>query len=248
VRCGSQTQPLVTYGTGQENSSIEGLPLDTRIVPRHVYDNRQNTTNVSVPAGFKPVWEDDRLNPYRAERTLQPAEIKGVVSLPPGYRLVNWGDGRLNLRRGIPAGQGAAQANQIWTDTVPRKLIAVPTKPPVVQVPAGTLQAQVSQTSVVTRISTRSAAVIAKPVPPTPAPKLKGRYVRVAIYAGDAEARAVARALAGTGLPTRVGAVRSSSYRVVLAGPFSSNSKAKAALKQVRGAGYLEARDILKRR
>jgi len=244
VRCGPQAEPPVTYGLGEKSSSLESLPPDTRIVPRHVYDNRQNTTNVSIPAGYRTVWEDDRLNPYRAERTLRPAEVKGVVNVPPGYRLVDWGDGRLNLRRGIPAGQGEAQANQIWTNTVPRKLIAVPTQPPVVQVPAGTLQAQVSRTSVVTRVSTRSAAVVAKPVTPTPArtPKLKGRYVHVAIYAGDAEARAVARALAGTGLPTRVGAVKSSGYRIVLAGPFSSNSKAKAALKQLRGAGYLEAK------
>lgn len=41
-----------------------------RVVPRQVYENRLNQQGISVPKGYRPVWEDDRLNPYRAEQTL----------------------------------------------------------------------------------------------------------------------------------------------------------------------------------
>jgi sporulation related protein len=243
VRCGPQAEPPVTYRPSRQQSSVENLPLDTRVVPRHVYENRQNTTNVSVPAGYKAAWDDDRLNPYRAERTLRPAEVKGIVSVPAGYRLVDWGDNRLNLRRGVSTAAGETQASQIWSNTVPRKLITVRTGSPDALVPVNSVQAQATQTGSVTRISTRSAPAAAVAAPaPAPVTVKRGRYVRVAVYAGEAEARAIAKALAGTGLPMRLGAVKSSNQRVVLAGPFTSSAQAKAALNQLRGAGYLEAR------
>ena len=55
---------------GQVVKADAPLPASTRVVPRHVYENRQNTQNVSVPRGYARVWDDDRLNPKRAEQTL----------------------------------------------------------------------------------------------------------------------------------------------------------------------------------
>ena len=46
------------------------LPGDTRIVPRHVYENRVQLSG-GVPGGYRPAWEDDRLNPYRAWQTVE---------------------------------------------------------------------------------------------------------------------------------------------------------------------------------
>jgi len=64
----------------------------------------------------------------------------------------------------------------------------------------------------------------------------------VATYATENDARSVAQSLARSGLPMRLGTVKSSGNKMVLAGPFASKAEAKAALKKVRGAGYRKAR------
>ncbi len=236
VRCGPQTEAPVTYARGEKHSAVTSVPSDTRVVPRHVHDKRQNTTNVSVPAGYKAVWDDGRLNPHRAERTLRPAQVRGVVNVPSGYKLVDWGDNRLNLNRGVRTAQGDAQSNQIWSNTVPRTLVNVPTRARVVTVARGTAPAQDPQT-VVTRLSTRSA-----PVAPPAASSGRRIYVRVAIYSAEAEARAAAQSLARAGLPMHLGVIKSSGKKVVLAGPFATKAQARTALGQVRGAGFRRAR------
>ena len=237
MRCGPQAEPPVTYGRGEKHSAASVAP-DTRVVPRHVYDNRQNTNNVTVPSGYKTVWDDGRLNPNRAEMTLNPAQVQGVITVPSGYKIVDWEDNRLNLNRGIRTVQGDAQTNQIWSNTVPRTLLPVPTNAQIVTVPTGTARAQDPQTTVA-RVSTRSAPATA---PSGPKQGGKRIYVRVATYGAEAEARSVARSLAQTGLPMRLGTVKPSGKRVVLAGPFASKAEAKAALGKVRGAGYRKAR------
>ncbi|MEM9967405.1 MAG: hypothetical protein AAF755_04820 [Pseudomonadota bacterium] len=47
------------------------VDAQTRLIPRHVAENRLNTDNLRVPKGYKRVWDDGRLNPRRAEYTLQ---------------------------------------------------------------------------------------------------------------------------------------------------------------------------------
>lgn len=65
------------------------FPGHTRVVPLHVAQKRARVGTFTVPRGYRAAWEDDRLNPHRAEGTL--------------------------------AGRDAM--NQIWTTTVPRRLI-----------------------------------------------------------------------------------------------------------------------------
>lgn len=144
-------------------ATAQPLPESTRVLPRHVYDNRRNTTNVAVPRGYRPVWDDDRLNPRRAERTLAPTVAQVPARVPKGYRPV-WTDDRLNPARGRTTAAGDAATGAIWTDDLPRELREVPTDRQVIRVSSDARQgrspywvppvAQAPRT--VTRLSTRS--------------------------------------------------------------------------------------------
>lgn len=135
VRCGPQAESPITYGPLRKSSLASkgqtGVPvsLETRVVPKHVYDNRQNATNVVIPAGYRSVWQDDRLNPHRAERTLRPAIVHSSYATPKGYRAVQRDDDRLNPMRGVRTAEGDAQMNAIWSNDLPRKLLPVETSP-----------------------------------------------------------------------------------------------------------------------
>jgi cell division protein FtsN len=41
-----------------------------RVLPEPVYKERVLSQDVQIPKGYRPIWEDDRLNPRRAEQTL----------------------------------------------------------------------------------------------------------------------------------------------------------------------------------
>ena len=46
------------------------MASNVRVVPKHVYENRQLAlTETPVPNGYRRVFDDGRLNPYRAEQT-----------------------------------------------------------------------------------------------------------------------------------------------------------------------------------
>lgn len=174
VRCGPQAEPPVTYRGGRDQQSalrpmagqgvrVASLSPDTRVVPRHVYDKRRNTNSFAVPAGYRPVWKDDRLNPHRAERTLRPADLRPVAAPPPGYISAARGDDRLNPNRGIRSAQGDAQTDLVWTRTVPRRLVQRPTDRPVVQLADDEMATSLgADRRGVIHLSTRSAPGVTK--------------------------------------------------------------------------------------
>lgn len=53
--------------SGSQAGSI--VSPDTRILPQHLFEQRQNRRPVKTPKGYKPAWDDGRMNPRRAEGT-----------------------------------------------------------------------------------------------------------------------------------------------------------------------------------
>lgn len=54
-----------------QTASAKGVGPRTRVLPRHLYEQRRALPPVTVPKGYRTAWDDDRLNPRRAEQTLQ---------------------------------------------------------------------------------------------------------------------------------------------------------------------------------
>ncbi|MBE1285004.1 MAG: SPOR domain-containing protein [Rhodobacteraceae bacterium] len=241
VRCGPQAEAPITYGSGSGIGPQSSLILtpNTRVVPRHVHDNRQNTRNVEVPEGYRTVWDDDRLNPHRTERGLRPAVLSQTYMVPAGFRPVDRGDGRLNPMRGVRTAEGDAAMAQIWTDKPPYTLRPVPTQAQVVTLPKSAARSPAEARRNGLFVASRSAPNAGG------VPKIsQDKYVRVAVYSDATQARQAAQGLARTGLPVRMGSMnrKGKSYRVVMAGPFSDPGDAHAALSQLHAAGYGSAK------
>ena len=58
------------------------LPPTTRVVPAHVARKRANVGRFAVPKGYVPAWQDDRLNPRRAEGTIAGKDAMDRVWTP----------------------------------------------------------------------------------------------------------------------------------------------------------------------
>lgn len=115
--------PVLADGEGV----LTTLPQSTRVVPYHVYEDRQQARDIVVPRGYRRVWDDDRLNPQRGITTLKPTGPGSYGVVPRGYRSA-WQDNRLNLSRGQGSARGDAESNRVWSQTVPRVLL--PASPP----------------------------------------------------------------------------------------------------------------------
>ncbi|NIZ15466.1 SPOR domain-containing protein [Phaeobacter sp. HF9A] len=230
VRCGPQTE-----------DPLSSLTPNTRILPTHVYQERRLSADLTVPEGYRAAWEDGRMNPRRAERTVQQGNLSAGIMVPQGYVLAERDDNRLNPMRGVGTAAGDAQMAQVWQDGVPRRAVV----PALDKTPFKLRQGQAAVASsglapVVTRLSTRSASDAVLPEVTQPAAQ---RYVRAATFADPAEAREVARALqAATGLPTLLGTVtrKGQPFKVVLSGPYTVG--AEKALLRIRSAGFSGAR------
>ncbi|MBF9043647.1 hypothetical protein HKCCE4037_09925 [Rhodobacterales bacterium HKCCE4037] len=113
----------------------------TIVAPAAVGGNCAN-----LPAAHQPYFtgDDVRCGPQAVhpgdgraigdQSLLAPAVTDGVTGIPrsfvltappPGYQFA-WDDGRLNPYRGLGTAAGEAQMRMVWTDTVPRRLVAIP--------------------------------------------------------------------------------------------------------------------------
>jgi cell division protein FtsN len=140
---------------------------------------------------------------------------------PKGYKNA-WTDDRLNPNRGIGTASGQAAQDQIWTRTVPQKLVSD--------------QPQRKKARVT--VSTKSAPATQLAVRQTAAPG--GALVQVGTFGVASNADGAAARLASLGLPVAKGRT-SKGLQVVFAGPFGSGAEAQAALSAARRAGFSDA-------
>jgi hypothetical protein len=240
IRCGPQAEPIIgNNGPVAVTGVVQGAPItgQTRVVPKHVYTNRLNTTNAVVPAGYRHAWEDDRLNPYRAEQTLNGhARMLLVWTSTVPRRLINQTNGA-DLTAKVPLVYPytdiATQQRELGTVTFERR--------------EGVLVKRIKRNPGTYRAPTVSSRSAAAPVPATPkAQQAKGEritgkgYVQLGYYPGADSAQQAAQRAMRMGLPARIGKFTRSGQqmRMVLVGPFSTPAAQKSALAKMRGAGF----------
>ena len=248
VRCGPQTQDPITRadGTGRRvaapvitltRQQQARLDPQTRIVPRHVAQAQANAASAAVvPPGYRPVWEDDRLNPYRAHGTVAgKAAMDLVWTQTVPRRLIDRRSGR---------DVTASNPNLVYpyTDLASQVRAAVPvahraTASTATISTSGTQKAKPQrQVAAAPRVSTRA-------TPPAAPRALSGRFVQVGAFADPANAERTIRRLQAAGLPVSV--QRSSSkgkpVQVILAGPFGNPAALSQGLGAARAAGFRDA-------
>ena len=161
-----------------------------------------------------------------------------TAKMPAGYRAA-WEDGRLNPNRGIGTTAGHAQMQQIWTKTVPSRLVA-----------AKKGQVQVARMGQAPRMSVSTKTVAAgaiKPAKPAPVKSVQGaaphRYVQIGTFGVPENARNTVARLRAIGLPVQMVNIRKGGkpLQIVVAGPFGSSAQLSNGLSVVRRAGFRDA-------
>lgn len=217
----------VYYYAPTVNSSLApnagGQPV---IVPSHVYVQRADAYDVQIPEGYERVWNDGRLNPYRAAQSAQGiASTQMVWTNTVPRRLIDPSK-RHEVAQPVVVAQGRLNAPEY--DNVPMSLAAA--REPV-------------RVIISTRNAPRnSAKAVARDNQPVAAPA--ERFVQAGAFTTDENARAAAMQLAArSSQPVRLGTwVRGNEqYRIVVLGPFTDDAEINRALGTARSAGYTGA-------
>jgi hypothetical protein len=177
------------------------------------------------PEAAKPVAKAAAGTARRVARKAAPVPVTlprrviraAPVTVPAGYEPA-WKDDRLNPMRGKGTAEGKAQMDQLWSETVPRRLISAPAA----QRASG-------------RVSTKGA--------PQAGTAASHRYVQLGLFGLPANAEAAKARLRALGLPVAVARTRSKGreVQIVFAGPFRTQAQLNSALGAVRKAGYGDA-------
>ncbi len=263
VRCGPQAEPIIgnrrtvttapqaTHTAPRTATAIQphfgsayasNVTAGTRVVPKHVARNRINTRNVTVPRGYRPVWDDGRLNPKRAEQTLGGrADMLLVWTNTVPRRLINQATGRdvtATVPLVYPYTSVAQQRRDLGEVTIVqrngqtvKRILRHAHAKPAARKPV---------------YSSRSAPApkLTQPKAVAPSKALAGkRYVQVGTFRNSGNAQRTAQNIARMGMPARIGKHRKGgqTYMTVQAGPFHGSRAMQQAMTRLRGAGYRDA-------
>ncbi|MEX3316822.1 SPOR domain-containing protein [Sulfitobacter sp. PS-8MA] len=213
----------------------------TRIVPKHVALNRINTTNVKVPRGYRKVWEDDRLNPHRAEQTLNGrADMLLIWTQTVPRRLINRATGE-DVTAKVPLvypyldiatqRRKLGQVKIVKRDgQVVKRVLRYRNAAPLHRDERPTKRRDVVYSS-----RSNSAAATAQTAP-------RAGYVQVGVFGNPANAQRAARQISQMGLPARIGQQSrgGKTYHSVQAGPIAGGAT-DAAVTRLRRAGFGDA-------
>ncbi|MFU8863784.1 MAG: SPOR domain-containing protein [Rhodobacterales bacterium] len=258
MRCGPQAQNPVGYRnttprpsqlapkTVYTASELATLPPQTRIVPRHVAEAQaQAVITTGIPQGYRQVWSDDRLNPYRAHGTVAGKAAMDLVwtnTVP--RRLIERSTGR-DMTAYNPNLQYPYTDLTTQVRDGSRAAAAAATKAPTARISTqGVVQPHVQQTAPVARVSTRATPQTAPQVAPQNVPqRVAGRFVQVGAFADPANANRVVGRLQAAGLPVSVQRTTSKGkpVQVILAGPFADPAATSQGLHTARAAGFRDA-------
>ncbi|MEL6883907.1 MAG: SPOR domain-containing protein [Pseudomonadota bacterium] len=251
VRRGTTQTATVPTTVRRVPARSAAVSQQTRVMPAQVFDRRVQEIGADrVPAGFRPAWEDDRLNPRRAEQSLEGiARTRLIWSNTVPRRLIDRQTGNdvtAKVPLVYPYTDVATQQRDLGTVTLVRR--------------DGQLMKRIVRNRAKARtptVSTRSApapkaarVVRAQPKaqpqpqqPTAPAPGPSGRFVQVGTFGVPSNAQATARRLQQAGLPVRIGAMQrgSKQYQIVMAGPFTSSQTLSQGLKTARSLGFGDA-------
>ncbi|MFD2740898.1 SPOR domain-containing protein [Sulfitobacter aestuarii] len=224
-------QPVApTSGVAQRGRGGEvAITAQTRILPKHVAIQRLNTRNVVVPQGYRRVWDDDRLNPRRAEQNLAGrADMLLIWTQSVPRRLINQANGRdvtATVPLVYPYLDLATQRRELGTVEIVRR--------------DGKVVKRVIRNKPRAIYSSRSKNRVeeTRPAPAAQDP----RFVQVGSFRDPGNARRSARRIAAMGLPARIGQKSRGGLMVVQAGPFPGSDALQAALVNLRRAGYKDA-------
>ncbi|MGR3503639.1 SPOR domain-containing protein [Pseudaestuariivita sp.] len=228
------------------------------VVPKHVYAENvaEQQHTLRVPAGMKPAWEDDRLNPKRAYQTLggkQAMELVWTRTLP--RRLIDRKSKR-DMTAHFPnlyypfTSQAQLDAARLAMAQGKQVRVRVQHADPHTVTVTDTRTTTATTTINRSVVSTKSApqrvirqAAPQKVVTRAPQGAASHRFVQVGSYGNPANAQKAARALQSRGLPVRIGRMTSGGrqLQVVLAGPFGSQRNLNNALGIARQIGFRDA-------
>lgn len=192
-------------------------------------------SRVSVPLIASPSQTDTRILPSHLVESR--TELSRVV-VPEGFEPV-WTDGRLNPKRGEQSIEGYRQSQRTLTLQVPRQPVGG-SGPRRIKEPRIISDKPIRTSRVQFVYGSRGTARKAELGRAVPSDQV---FVQVAEHVDLDIARADARRMAQTGVPTRMGKKvhRGSAVQLVLAGPFSSRLDAENAVRAARRAGFPDA-------